>query len=140
MAATQGVLLLLKYNSGTAESPVWTDLGSLRSREVSINSNTIDITTADSSGRWQEMLSGGGTKRVSISGDGVFDNSAAQEAIMDKAFDGTHVHMQVTFPDYTVIDGQFVVDGLNIRGNVDEALTFSTTFQSAGAITKADVT
>ena len=56
MAAQKGKDLLLKVdNSGT-----FLTVAGLRSRRIAFNAETVDITDAESTGRWRELLGGAG--------------------------------------------------------------------------------
>ena len=68
MAVQNGKDLLLKVDNGGS----WLTVAGLRSRRLAFNAETVDVTDAESAGRWRELLAGGGVKRAAVSGSGVF--------------------------------------------------------------------
>ncbi|HEY6633165.1 MAG TPA: phage major tail protein, TP901-1 family, partial [Rhizobiaceae bacterium] len=64
MVAQKGKDLLLKIeNAGS-----FVTVAGLRSKRIAFNSETVDITDADSAGRWRELLAGSGVQRAAVSG------------------------------------------------------------------------
>ena len=66
MGAQKGKDLLLKLDfdqNGTFET-----VAGMRSRRIALNAESVDITNADSAGRWRELLEGAGVRRAGISG------------------------------------------------------------------------
>ena len=61
----------------------------LRTRALAFNAAAIDTTDAESAGRWRELLSGGGIKRASVSGSGIFKDQASDAKIRELFFAGT---------------------------------------------------
>jgi TP901-1 family phage major tail protein len=135
MTAKRGADLLLKYNSGTAQSPTWTTLGGLRSRSVRLGRTMLDGTTADSASLHRVGVSGGGVFSMTVSGDGVFEDSAAQGAVEAAVRAGTFLELQITIPGYGAYSGEFCFPDFNFDGGHDSELTFSITAESAGLIT-----
>ena len=92
MAAQKGSAFLLKDNS--TGSPV--TLGGMRSTSMSINGETVDITTKESatfdgvSGNdiGRVLLANAGIRSMSISASGVFTDSASEETTRVQAFSG----------------------------------------------------
>ena len=66
MPAQRGKDLLLKIDDGAGFATV----AGLRSKPLAFNAQTVDITHAESAGRWRELLSGAGVKRASVAGAG----------------------------------------------------------------------
>ena len=56
MVAQKGKDLLLKLESDGLGAFV--TVAGLRSKRIAFNSETVDITDADSAGRWRELLAG----------------------------------------------------------------------------------
>ena len=135
MAANRGKDLLLKYNSGTFASPTWVTLGGLRARQIRKGRTTIDVTTADSSNLARVLLAGGGVFSMTITGDGVFEDTAAQNKMNDQNDDGTLMDLQVTISELGVYRGFFQVTDMTFGGDHDKELTFSVTLESSGVQT-----
>jgi TP901-1 family phage major tail protein len=131
MAAKAGRDMLLKYHNGTS----FVTMGGLRTRRMRVGRAVIDVTTADAANLERLLLSGGGVASVSVSGDGVFEDTTAQGAAEAAARAGTFLTLEITIPDYGAYSGSFAVTDFEFSGDFDKELTFSCTFESAGAIT-----
>lgn len=125
---------LIKVGDGTSP-PSFTTVAGIRTRTLSLNQNTVDVTDSDSANQWRELLAGVGIKSASISGDGIFGDADSDEDIRAAFFDGTHLTYQFVVPDFGTIEGAFQVASLEYTGGYEEALQFSATFESAGELT-----
>jgi TP901-1 family phage major tail protein len=135
MAANRGKDLLIKYNSGTFGSPSWATLGGLRARQIRKGRTMIDVTTADSASLARVLLTGGGVFSMTITGDGVFEDTAAQNTMNDRNDDGTLMDLQLTIGELGVYRGYFQVSDMTFGGDHDKELTFSVTLESSGVQT-----
>lgn len=135
MTAKRGVDLLVKYNSGTAQSPTYTTLGGLRARSIRMGRTMLDGTTADSADLHRVGVSGGGVFSMTLSGDGVFEDSAAQGAVEAAVRSGAFLQLELTIPDYGAYTGDFCFPDFSFDGAHDSELRFSITAESAGQIT-----
>lgn len=133
MAAQKGKDLLLKIHDGAS----YVTVAGLRSRRLAFNAQGVDVTHADSAGRWRELLAGAGLKRASIAGSGVFKDAASDEMVRAAFFDGALKNCQVLIPDFGIVTGLFQVTGLDIGGDHDREVTFDLTLESAGELTFA---
>ena len=61
MAAQKGKDLLVKIADGGG----YTTVAGLRTRRLTFNAETVDITNAESVNQWRELLDGAGVKRAS---------------------------------------------------------------------------
>ena len=87
MTAQKGAAFLLKIGSGGA--PVtYEAVAGLRTTQMSVNGDTVVVTHKESGG-WRELLSGAGTRSVSVSASGIFLGSDAEHAIRNHALAGT---------------------------------------------------
>ena len=137
MAVQKGSAVLMKIGNG-ASPEVFTTIGGLRDTSITINAETVDITTKDSS-RVRTLLAQGGVKSFAVSGTGVFDDSASHQSVLS-AFDGSaHTNYQFLMPDYNTFTGAFQVTSIEYSGTYNDSAQYSLTFESAGAITIATV-
>ena len=60
----------------------------LRTRQITLNAETVDVTNADSTGRWRELLAGAGVRSAALSGSGVFKDEATSERLRALFFAG----------------------------------------------------
>ncbi|UOK71044.1 phage major tail protein, TP901-1 family [Ancylobacter polymorphus] len=133
MAAQKGKDLLLKIHDGTA----FVTVAGLRSRQIAFNAEAVDVTHAESAGRWRELLAGAGVKRASVVGSGVFKDGASDALIRQSFFDGTLRNAQIVVPDFGTLAGPFQITSLEFAGEHDREVTFDIALESAGEITFA---
>lgn len=118
-------------------SPAATVVAGVRAKTININNTVIDITTALSAGI-RTMLAEPGAKSVSLSVDGLFDDSDMR--LMDLALSGTNViaDFVLEFPEFT-LTGKFALPTFTLGAPYNESQTFSATLESSGAIVKGIV-
>ncbi|MCF1741750.1 phage major tail protein, TP901-1 family [Paradevosia shaoguanensis] len=133
MAAQSGKDMLLKLDSTGSGS--FLTVAGLRTRSLAFNAAAIDITDAESAGRWRELLAGAGVKRASVSGAGIFKDQASDEAIRALFFGGTIRDWQLILPDFGVVAGPFQITALEFKGDHAGEVTFDMALESAGALT-----
>lgn len=131
MAAQRGKDILLKTARG--DSTFETCAG-LRTKRVAFNAETVDVTDADATGRWRQLLAGSGVQRASISGSGIFKDAASDALMRQIFFDGEIRDWQIVLPDFGTITGPFQITALEYGGNHDAEVTFEVALESAGAI------
>jgi TP901-1 family phage major tail protein len=133
MAAQAGKDLLLKCDTSGAGS--FATVAGLRARRIALNQASVDVTDAESAGRWRELLQGAGTRSASISGSGLFKDAASDESVRGLFFDGVIRPWQVVVPDFGTIAGPFQITGLDYAGTHDGEVTYEIALESAGALT-----
>jgi len=131
MAAQKGKDLLLKIQDGAS----FITIAGLRTRQIVFNAETVDVTNAESIGRWRELLGGAGVRRASIAGSGVFRDAASDAMLRQVFFDGAIRDFQMAIPDFGVISGAFQIVALEYRGDHAAEVTFEIALESAGALT-----
>ena len=131
MAAQKGKDLLLKV---TDESGALVAVAGLRTRRLALNADTVDVTHAESAGRWRELLEGAGVRRASLAGAGIFKDSQSDALIRQMFFDGAIRPWQIVVPDFGVIAGPFQIVSLDYRGEHAGEITFDIALESAGAL------
>ena len=102
MAAQKGKDLLVKMHDGSS----YVTVAGLRSRRIAFNAETVDITHAESAGRWRELLDGAGIKRAGVSGRGLFKDAATDALMRQTFFDGAVKNCQVVIPDFGIGAGR----------------------------------
>jgi TP901-1 family phage major tail protein len=135
MAAQSGKSIVVQFKDDATPTPAFQTIGGLRSRSISFNGETVDITNAGSTGNWRELLAGVGVRSVSISGDGVFVDDAAAAEMKDAFFENEFRDANFLVPDFGTFAGSFQVTSLEFGGDYNREVTFSATFESAGEIT-----
>ena len=132
MPAQKGKDLLIKIDDGAGG---FVTVAGLRARQLAFNAEAVDVTNAESAGRWRELLGGAGVRRAAISGAGVFKDEASDARLRQMFFDGDIRTYQVIMPGFGVIQGSFQITSLEYRGDHAGEVTFEMAFESAGALT-----
>lgn len=132
MVAKKGKDLLLKLDEDGLGTFI--TVAGLRTKRLAFNSETVDVTDADSAGRWRELLAGGGVQRASIGGSGIFKDAASDLAIRARFFAGEIADWQFAIPDFGTVSGGFQITALEYSGNHDGEVTFEIALESAGPV------
>ncbi len=136
MPAQKGKDLLLKLDDGAGG---FATVAGLRTRHIAFNAEAVDVTHAESAGRWRELLAGVGVRRASISGAGVFRDDASDALVRQVVFEGLIRNWRVIVPDFGTIEGPFQVSTLEYRGEHNGELTFEMALESAGQLSFASL-
>jgi len=144
MAAQKGLDVLMKIDiSGTK-----TTIGGLRSTSITLNDESVDITNKDSLGT-RTLLAGAGVNSLSVSGSGVFTDSAAEVAVrtafaaQQNTSDGSSAQtaafesFEFIIPNLGTYTGAFQITSLEYAGEYNGEATYAMSFESAGYITFA---
>jgi TP901-1 family phage major tail protein len=132
MPVQRGRDLLIKLQGADNQ---FTTVGGIRTKRLALNSDTVDVTHAESAGRWRELLEGAGMRRASISGSGVFKDQDSNRLLRQIFFDGTIRRYQIIVPGFGTIEGPFQISSLDYRGEHVAELTFEIALESAGELT-----
>jgi TP901-1 family phage major tail protein len=132
MAAQSGKDMLLKLDQTGSGS--FLTVAGLRTRSLALNAAAIDITDAESAGRWRELLAGGGIKRASVSGSGIFKDQASDDKIREIFFGGVIRNWQLILPDFGTIAGAFQITALEFSADHAGEVTFDIALESAGEL------
>ncbi|MEM1192312.1 MAG: phage major tail protein, TP901-1 family [Pseudomonadota bacterium] len=133
MSAQRGKDLLLKISDPNAPGTFRSVVG-LRARSISFNSQTVDVTHAQSTDGWRELLAGAGVRQAALSGSGVFLNDETANLVRSTFFAGAIQRWQVIFPQSGIVEGPFQITNLDYAGDFDGELTMAMALESAGAI------
>lgn len=133
MAAQAGKDILLKIEDPASQA--FATVAGLRTKRVSFNAQSVDITDADSAGQWRELLAGAGVRRASISGSGIFKDQTSDGIVRGAFFEGAMPRWQVIIPDFGTLEGSFAIAALDYAGNHDSEVTFEIALESAAELT-----
>ncbi|MBD8906824.1 phage major tail protein, TP901-1 family [Methylorubrum zatmanii] len=131
MSAQKGKDLLVRVSNGAGG---FTAVAGLRARQLAFNAETVDVTNADSAGRWRELLAGAGIRRAAISGAGVFRDETSDARLRQMFFDGVIDTFQIVIPAFGTIEGLFQITSLEYRGDHAGEVTFDIALDSAGPL------
>ena len=132
MSAQRGKDLLLKVDATGAGA--FTTIAGLRTRSLSFNAETVDISHTESAGRWRELLAGAGMRHARVQGAGIFKDSDSDEIARGLFFSGSIRDWRIVVPDFGIVEGAFQISGLEFSGQHDRELTFDLTLESAGEL------
>lgn len=135
MPAQNGSTFLLKVGDG-ASPPVFSTVAGLRTTQMSINGDPVVITSKDSGG-WRELLSGAGSRSVSVSAAGIFLGSAAESRIRAHALAGTITDYELSFEGGERLRGRFLIQRLDYSGDFNAERNYAITLESSGPVTSA---
>ncbi|MCZ4344883.1 phage major tail protein, TP901-1 family [Devosia neptuniae] len=135
MAAQSGSNMLLKLDQTGSGS--FLTVAGLRTRALAFNAAAVDTTDQESAGRWRELLAGGGVKRASVSGAGVFKDGASDAQIRALFFAGTLRDWQLIIPDFGTVTGPFQIVALEFSSDHAGEVTFDLALESAGELSFA---
>lgn len=133
MTAQNGRDLLVKVDMDG--NGVFETMAGLRASRLSFNSESVDVTSLESTGGWRELLRGGGVKSASISGSGIFRDETTDERARDIFFEGGMPDFQVVIPDFGIVEGAFQITSIEYSGTHDGEATYEIAMASAGALT-----
>jgi len=133
MPAEKGSAFLLKVGDGE-EPPVYSTVAGLRTTQMSINGDAVNVTHKGSGG-WRDLLSGAGVRSVSVSAAGIFTGSAAEIQIRDHALQGTVAEYELSFESGERMRGNFLITRLDYAGDYNGERSYTMSFESSGMVT-----
>jgi TP901-1 family phage major tail protein len=135
MSAQKGSAFLLKIGNGAAPV-VYSTVAGLRTTQMSINGDAVVVTHKESGG-WRDLLSGAGTRSVSVSAAGIFLGSAAEATVRANALAGTVNDYELSFEDGEKLRGRFLVQRLDYAGDFNGERNYTLQLESSGAVVPA---
>ena len=135
MPAQKGSAFLLKIGNGAAPV-VYATVAGLRTTQMSINGDAVVVTHKDSGG-WRDILSGAGTRSVSVSAAGIFLGSTAEATVRTNALAGTVNDYELSFEDGEKLRGKFLVQRLDYAGDFNGERNYTLQLESSGAVVPA---
>jgi TP901-1 family phage major tail protein len=135
MTAQKGSAFLLKISDGASPAAFQTVAG-LRTTQMSINGDSV-VVTHKGSGGWRELLSGAGTRSISVSAAGIFLGSQAEASIRAHALAGTIDQYELSFEDGEKLRGSFLVQRLDYAGDFNGERNYTLQLESSGAVVPA---
>jgi TP901-1 family phage major tail protein len=133
MGAEKGSAFLLKVGNG-AQPPVFATVAGMRTTQMSVNGEAVNVTSKDSGG-WRELLSGAGVRSVSVGASGIFTGSAAELRVKSNALAGLTDDYELSFESGERLRGRFLVSRLDYSGDYNGERNYALNLESAGAVT-----
>lgn len=135
MPAQNGSAFLLKIGDG-GSPPTYETVAGLRTTQLSINGDPVVITHKESGG-WRDLLSGAGTRFVSVSAAGIFLGSQSESAVQGHALAGTIDDYELSFEDGARLRGRFLIQRLDYSGDFNGERNYTLQLESSGAVVPA---
>jgi TP901-1 family phage major tail protein len=132
MTIENGSAFLLKIGNGAAP-PLYQTVAGLRTTQLSVNGEAVNVTTKDSGG-WRELLPGAGVRSVSVSAAGIFTGSDAEVRLRGHALAGTIDHYELSFESGERMRGRFLVTRLDYAGDYNGERNYTLNLESSGAV------
>jgi len=132
MPAEKGSAFLLKVGNG-AEPPVFATVAGMRTTQMSVNGEAVNVTHKDSGG-WRELLSGAGVRSVSVAGSGIFTGSAAETRVKSNALGGMLDDYELSFESGERMRGKFLVTRLDYAGDYNGERNYTMSLESSGPV------
>ena len=130
--AKNGSLVLLKIETDTPGTFI--EVLSAKSNNFTINNSTVDVSTK-ADGNWGALLSGGGTKEMTISLEGVFKDEEADKVIRALSISGEEHKYQMVTSNEDKWEGLFVITSMTCTGARGDAETYSVSLRNSGVVT-----
>lgn len=135
MPAQNGSAFLLKIGNGSAP-PTYQTVAGLRTTQMTINGDSVVVTHKESGG-WRELLSGAGTRSISVSAAGIFLGSSAENTVRAHALAGTIDDYELSFEDGERLRGRFLVQRLDYSGDFNGERSYTLQLESSGPVIPA---
>jgi TP901-1 family phage major tail protein len=132
MGAEKGSAFLLKVGNG-AEPPVFATVAGMRTTQMSVNGEAVNVTHKDS-GAWRELLSGAGVRSVSVAASGIFTGSAAEARVKANALAGLLDDYELSFESGERLRGRFLVTRLDYSGDYNGERNYALSLESSGPV------
>jgi len=132
MSAEKGSAFLLKISDGD-DPPVFATVAGMRTTQMSVNGEAVNVTSKDSGG-WRELLSGAGVRSVSVAASGIFTGSVAETRIKTNALAGALDDYELSFESGERMRGRFLVTRLDYAGDHNGERSYALALESSGAV------
>ena len=114
-----------------------TDIATARTKSFTINNTVVNV-SSDSDSGLQRLLDVPGEKSIEVSVEGLTDPT--DTTLFDLANSGTDIVAAIVFTSATeTITGDFAITSYNDGMPYNDAITFTASFSSDGAIARAAV-
>lgn len=131
MAAESGRTFVLKHGDG-ASPEVFTAIAECREDTLRINGELVDV--SDKSTNFRQLLSGGGLLSVSITTTGTYKGGTQAVALEALSRSQALNNFELDYGSFGTYSGAFQVLNFESRGGQNDAIQFSATLESSGAV------
>jgi len=132
MSAEKGSAFLLKVGDGGAP-PVFATVAGMRTTQLSVNGEAVNVTSKDSGG-WRQLLSGAGVRSVSVAASGIFTGSSAETQLRGLALGGDIEDYELSFESGERLRGTFLLTRLEYAGDFNGERNYTVALESSGEV------
>jgi predicted secreted protein len=140
MSTFKGRLFLVKTwlgSANTSNTAQSTPVLYARTADLSLSQEEVDVSTKATSG-WKELGADMGLKSLTLSCEGVYNNTAVEIAVAERAVAGNVSEYMIVSESGSYWKGPFFITEYARSGTYNDAETFSMTLSSAGVVTYAN--
>jgi len=131
----KGSALVLKKGTTTSG----TAIAAMRTIAVQINSETVDVTSADDTNRWRQLLAATGVKSMQITMSGILKDVATASTMIKDAIAQTVDAYGIVASTLGTFNGTWQLTSFEFTGEYNGEAQYTMTLESAGDITYASV-
>lgn len=133
MTAQKGEDLLLKIGNGATPTESFADIGGMRGTSFALRNRIIDASSL-TSGKWRKLAGSAGIQSFSVSGEGYFTDSSAEETLRGYAFSGAASNYELHFGNGDKISGSFIIAEYSRSGDMKSQENYAIRLESAGEV------
>ena len=130
MSMYKSSLAQLKISNGATFHPI----AGLKRHHIEIQHQPENSTHIGGT-RWREIAGGIGSHQASITGNGIFTDSEAEQLLISTMLDGATGLFQLELPNGHTLEGEFLIVDYRRAQDMDSEETFSIRLESAGSVT-----
>jgi TP901-1 family phage major tail protein len=116
-----------------------TTIAAARTISLTLNAETVDVTSADDVNRWRKLLPQAGTKQMSVSFSGVLKDVATHNQLVLDWNAQTSDAYGIVIGTLGTWDGNFIITNVEKSGEYNGELQFTVSLESDGEPTYAAV-
>jgi len=132
--AIRGADIIVLVNTGSG-TPQWTAIAGQRGATLHLETDTIDVTTKDSSGAMRENLPTFIAWTVSCDGL-IVDGDTALEFLRNAWRNRDIVKIRFKFADDDIEEGDAIISSADFEAPYDDSATYSCEFMGVGELTR----
>ncbi len=133
MTALDARSLTLKIGDG-ADPENFIELGGLQNHRITLRNNAASYHHANINHAWNENHAQTGRQQLTVTGQGIFTDSASEEALRAQAFSNSLQNFQIALGNGDIINGAFSLRDFERFASMEGAIEYQISLQSAGEI------
>ena len=134
MAAIDARSLTLKISDGQ-DPEEFNDIGGLQSIRLTLRNATNNHHHADMANGWNETIAETGLQQLTLQCNGTFTDSETEQQLRAQAFANSRKNYQIELGNGDLATGAFCITNFDRSAEMEGAIHYQFTLQSAGEIT-----